>query len=227
MLITVLRDFWFQILLAAAGFVSSLAAGYAEGNLRRVWWSVAIILWAAAPLSYIWGDPVRGPFARLLHPKSSDTFWLHAGVAVGFPVRQLKDGIDFSRAISLPGKPIELWIRRTWLSGWSYRVAVKSAAGERLIQFTETAIERIPPGWDMNADDNAIELVDQNGLPRLQIIQSGDYDVYLNTVLSGDKQAMVFKDNRLEMKPSKALSRDDYPRRLFKYPSYANRTRRE
>jgi hypothetical protein len=120
-----------------------------------------------------------------------------------------------------------LWIRRTWWSGWSYRVAVKSATGERIIQFTENTIERIPPGWDTNADDNAVELVDQNGLPRLQIIQSGDYDVYLNTVLSGEKQAMVFKDNRLEMKPSNALNRDDYPRRLFKFPSYANRGRRE
>ena len=213
--VRMLRDFWFQILLAAAGAVSGLATTYAEDNPRRLAWTIAIILWASAALSYVWGDPVRGPFAKLLHPRSSDTFWLHSGVAVGFPVRQLKDGIDFSRAISLPGSPIELWIRRTWWSGWSYKVAVKSASGERVIQFSDKATERIPPGWDMNADEDAVEVVDYNGLPRLQIIQAGDYDVYLNTVLSGENQAMVFKDNRLEMKASNMLTRDDYPRRLF------------
>lgn len=207
--------------------MASLAGGFAEANQRRVIWTIAFTFWYLAGLSYLWGDPVRGPFAKLIHPRSGETFWLHAGVAVGFPIRQLKDGVDFSRAISLPGQPIELWIRRRWLSRWKYKVAVKAATGEKVIQFTESNIERIPPGWDVNWDDNAVELVDQNGLPRLQVIQAGDYDVYLNTVLSAERQAMVFKDNRLQMKPSIALVPDDYPQRIFKYPSYANRGRRE
>lgn len=108
-----LRDFWFQFLLAASGICTGLAGLYFQENSRRVLLSLTVLLIAAAALSYIWGDPVRGPFAKLVHPGSRDTFWLHAGIATGFPVRQLKDGVDFSKVINLPGKPIELKIRRT------------------------------------------------------------------------------------------------------------------
>jgi hypothetical protein len=104
-------------------------------------------------LSFVWGDSVRGPFAKLMHPKSQDTFTLHAGGAKRYPIRHLKDGIDFTGMISLPGNPIELRIQRTWWSGWSYKVAIKSERGDEAIKFNNNSIERNIPGWDINADD--------------------------------------------------------------------------
>lgn len=222
-----LRDFWFPILLFVAGCFVSLTSLYAGGNPRRVILSVAACLGFLGVLSYIWGDPVQGPFARLLRPSAPETFHLHAGVTVGFPVQQLKDGINFSRAVSIPGQPIELWLRRTWWSGWQYRVVAKGPGGQPVISFTHESVMVIPPGWDVNSDGHAVEVVDGNRLPRLQVVQDGEYNVYVNTVLVGPLQSMVFKDDRLEMKPTNALTPQDFPATLFRYPSYANRGRRE
>jgi len=223
---TMLRDFWFPVLLTAASILVGLLGFYAEGNPRGLILTFAASLFYAACLSYIWGDPVRGPFAKLVDPKSSDTFWLTAGPSVSFPVNQLSKGIDFSQAVSSAGQPIELWIKRTWWSGMSYRVAMKGPAGEKVIEFTNETIGRIPPGWDTNADDNAVEVLDRNGLVRLQVIQSDEFDVYLNTVMTNQQQAIVLKDRSLEMKPVKALTAYDFPKPLFRYPSYGNRGRR-
>lgn len=85
----------------------------------------------------------------------------------------------------------------------------------------------MPPGWDVNSDDNAVEIVDAKGLPRLQVIQAGDYDVYINTVLAGEKQAIVFKDDQLEFKPTNRLTTRDFPTRIFRYPSHAHKGRRQ
>jgi len=222
-----LRDFWFQFLLFCTGILVSIAGIFVEGNQRRLVFSLAILFTAAALLSYVWGDPVRGPFAKLIHPGSRDTFWLHAGIAAGFPVQQLKDGVDFSRAINLPGQPIELKIRRTWWSGWEYDLTVKGRLGEKVIALTNKKIEATPAGWDSNSDDNAIEIIDEKGLPRLQVIQAGDYDVYINTVLTGENQALVLKDDRLQFKHPSKLLVTDFPTRLFRYPSYAHKGRRE
>lgn len=222
-----LRDFWFPFLLALAGIVAGLAGLAFEHYSRRVVFSIAVLLCALAVLSFIWGDPVRGPFAYLVKPRSSEQFSLQAGARVSFPVRELKEGIDFSRAIRLPGQPIVVWIRRTWWSGWQYRVVLKGAGGQPVVRFTNRSVDLLPPGWDLNADENAMEVVDQDRLPRFQLVQDGDCNVYINTVLSGPEQSIVFKDNRLEFKPTAQLTAADFPDRLFRYPSYAHRGGRE
>src|SRR2546428_2554243 len=155
-----LREFWFPALLALASVLPGFAAMHTEGNAKRVLWTLTAFIWFLAFGSYQWGDPVRGPFAKLIHPRSNDTFWLHAGVAVGFPVRKLSEGIDFSHVINLPGQPIELWIKRTWWSGWKYRVGLRSTSGTYVIKLTNTSIEQLPSGWEANFDNNAIEVVD-------------------------------------------------------------------
>ncbi len=208
--------------------MSGLAANYTGDLLRKILWSIAILLWAMAALSYVWGDPVRGPFYRLLHPKSSDTFHIHAGVSTGFRISELSKGIEFhKRGVSLPGDPIELWVRRTWWSGWSFRIAVKGANRMPVILFTEKSIERIPPGWDANFDEKAVEVVDHNTLVRFQLVQATDYDIYLNTVLFQGENALVLKDNRLEGKAVENLTQNDFATRIFKYPAYAHRGERE
>jgi hypothetical protein len=221
------RDFWFQILLDLAGAAVGFLSISAEGTPRRVWASAAVVLFALAAISYIWGDPVRGPFAKLVHPRTGDTFWLHAGVAVGFPVTQLKNGIDFSRAVSMPGQPIRLWVSRRWWSGWRYNLTAMGPNNVPVLQFTNDSIQVIPSGWQLNADDWAVEVVDEHLLPRLQVIQASDYDVYVNVVLYSATQAIVLKDDRLEMKPTNALTGDDFPNRMFKYPAYAHRGERQ
>lgn len=60
-----LRDFWFPILLALFGLAGGFLADQSEGNGRRFWLSVMGVLLLVSWFSYIWGDPVRGPFAYL------------------------------------------------------------------------------------------------------------------------------------------------------------------
>jgi hypothetical protein len=222
-----LREFWFPTLLALAGIAVSLLSFATEGYARRIVLTLAVILCSAAILSYIWGDPVRGPFYKMFRPKATDTFRMHAGATAGFPVPQLAGGIDFSRVIDVPGRPIELWLKKTWWSGLKYRLAARDSLGHVVVLFTDDSVERIPAGWDINGDEYAIELVDENFLPRLQVIMASDNDIYLNVVFGNQETVTVLNGNRLEMKPPAALTRRDFPTRLFKFPSYANHGRRE
>jgi NAD(P)-dependent dehydrogenase (short-subunit alcohol dehydrogenase family) len=88
----------------------------------------------------------------------------------------------------------------------------------------------LPAGWDINFDDHAIEVVDQqNGYrPMVQVIQDGDYSIWFNAVIvTGPRSVMVIKDDVLTTKPIRDVTENDFPSRLFRYPAYANRGRRD
>ena len=110
-----LRDFWFPLTLTMIGLIPAAFAIAGDGNGRRLWFTAMGLIWFTAWLSYLWGDPVRGPFSLMIRPRSSGTFAVYAGAKVNFPVKQLSSGIDFTHAIRIQGEPVHLFIQRHWL----------------------------------------------------------------------------------------------------------------
>lgn len=219
-----LREFWFPTFLALGGTVSGMVGLFAEDYARRWCWTLTFFLWFLGGLSYIWGDPVRGPFSRLIHPNAEEKFTLHAGFSMKFPIKQLREGIDFGNVIKIPKQPLNLFVRRNWWSGWDCSLSIL-IGDERVVLMEHNKISsQVPSGWDVNFDDHSIEVMNADNLPVLQVIQDGDYDIYVNAVLLTDTGgAMIMKGSRFEQKPKNRVTRTDFPTVLFKYPSYANR----
>ena len=95
-----LRDFWFPWSLACAGLASAMLGNYAAGNGRRVMLTLTGLFFLAAWLSYVWGDPVRGPFANLTNPHNPENFTFVAGTNSRiYGVSQLKDGCELGDLI--------------------------------------------------------------------------------------------------------------------------------
>lgn len=196
----------------------------AEGNAKRLWWSVLGVVWLIAWLSYVWGDPVRGPFAKMVHPHASEYFELHAGITLPFPINQLSKGIDLSDQFKIPGDPIQLYVRRTWWGGWKCNLKVRMAGNFVTIMQDNEVSDEVPSGWQVNFDDRAIEVVDEKERPAIQIIQDGDYNIYINAVLQKQNGNMlILNGKRLSGKRESDLLPTDFPKTLFKYPAYANR----
>jgi hypothetical protein len=219
-----LRDFWFPMALTVAGIVAGVAATYSEGIPRRLWWSGTVIALAIAVLSYIWGDPVRGPFAKLLDPKSSDDFTLHAGIPIMFPIAQLKDGVDFSDVIGLQNDPIHVRVSRRWLGSMRYDIRLSTG-----LALTNDTVKGLPRGWDINADDNGVEVVDAHGEPMFQLVQTSNYDVYITAVLwANDRKSVTMVNNNAILigYPAGRLTANDFPKPIFKHPAAINRGKR-
>ncbi len=223
-----LREFWFPLFLTLAGTVPGIAGNYAEGTARKVWWTVALLIWTAAGLSYIWGDPVRGPFYGLRSPTASDQFRLHAGGTFIFPIRDLSTGIDFSRAIQMGNSnPITLMVSRTWWNGWQYTVSLRLGP-EQEIRITNKTIEGLPTGWDFNNDETALEVISPTGQPVFQLIQSSDYDIYVNAMLTsmagqgGKARHTILNGNTLLVNADENTRRQHELTPIFKYPRYRN-----
>ena len=210
--------------LAFAGALPGFYAIRLEWNARRIWF---IVLWVLlmALLSLVFSEPVRGPFAKLIHLHASDTFRVHAGLKMIYPLHKLKDGIDLSSAIRFPGKPIHLSIKRNWWSGWKCDLKLVFK-GDRVITVIRDhkLSDPLPPGWDINFDDWAIEVVDRQGHALLQVIQDRDYNVHVNAiVMNAEAQALILKDGTFTVKSRDDLDANDFSTPLFQYPGYAHR----
>jgi hypothetical protein len=224
-----LRDFWFPVLLAGLGFPTLFLSASATGNGKRVMLTITLLFFCFGILSYIWGDPVRGPFANLLRPHDAENFTIVSGGSTTLPVSQLKDGIDLSRYISIEGHPIDLWIRKTWWSGLYVKVTLKGHDGKPVLVFDNKSRQYIAKGLDVNYDGYAFEVVDSTKSPRFQLIILQDYSsLYINAQLMGEKEAIVMKDNVLSIINNEQISQPQYKLdRIFKYPSYIRQGERD
>jgi hypothetical protein len=228
---TVLKDFWFPFLLFLSGTAIGFLGLNMTGNARRVVLSFAALLAFLAVLSFIWGDPVRGPFALMVHSDTPDTFRFQAGaVACGYPLKSLADGLDFSHCMGIPGKPIQLWVRKTWWSGLQIRLTLMGTGNQPLLIYDGKQIKHMDANFDLNHDDYALELVSPSRAPLFQLIISEDYNiVYVSALISVEPNTViVIKEGVLAnlaiaeaMKPQYKLDR------LFKYPSYTHQGMRE
>jgi hypothetical protein len=230
-----LKEFWFPLLLAIGGIAAGgwMAAG-AEGNARRLWLTLMGVTVLLAWISYIWGDPVRGPIYGATHPYAEKSFRFHVGTNVQtYPIRDLSRGINFNL---VPNAPLKLKISQTWWAGRKYDLSVKGA-DERFIQIMKDnkidIVGEVPAyaGWDVNYDDAAVELTEPleiNGTkaprPLIQVVWDGDYDLYVNMVFRvSARQVVIVNSEGIQFRTNYDVTENDFPTRLFKYPSYANR----
>jgi hypothetical protein len=224
-----LRDFWFPALLALAGIIPGILANYTAGNARRVMLTLTVFCVFIAIESYIWGDAVRGPFANLTHPRDRENFAFVAGVTCEYPLAHLKNGIDFSRCISMPGQPIELWVQKTWWSGLRVKLTLKGPNGVPVVVFENQKLQLFGSGVDVNYDDYTFELVGPTRSPEFQLVISKDYDkIYLNARISTGSGMLILKDTSMRgMSFQDANRPENHLDRLFKYPSSIHQGERE
>ena len=227
----VLREYWFQVLLAMAGIMVGFVGSNSDAMARKIWLTMGALFFFLATVSYIWGDPVRGPFYGLTSPHASDEFNLHAGMKARFTIRNLSTGIDLGRAIKFGNNPISLTVKRTWWSGWEYKISLRLEATMPIIEITNSKISNLRSDWDFNHDETAVEIVDQDGQPRFQVVQSLDNDVLVNAMLIEGGSFTIMNGERFLYNWDLNSYKDKYEKNkltpLFKYPSYRNLGRRE
>lgn len=222
---TVLKDFWFPFLLFLAGIPLVFVGLSMSGNGRRVCWTISALLVFLAVLSFIWGDPVRGPFAYLTNPKNPEEFAFQAGITCHFPVKRLKDGISFSNCMGLPGPPIQLWLKKTWWSGLDVRMTIMGPNENVVLQYADAKVKSLDSDFDLNHDDYAIEVVNERRAPLFQLLMDEDYaEVYVNAILYQENgMVFVLKDRSFQrMTVQEANKPENKLDRIFKYPSYAH-----
>jgi hypothetical protein len=225
----ILKDFWFPILLPAVGVIPIFFSGSDSGNGRRVMLTISVCVFFLAILTYIWGDPVRGPFAFVLRPSDSSQFTVSAGIRAVMPVSRLKDGIDLSNVVFVQGQPIELWIRKTWWSGLSVKLELRGQNGEPLFVLNDKKIQNATADVDVNYDDFALEVVDATKEPAFQLVISKDYsNIYVNARLIEPGRAIVIKNGVFAIIEPGQLEDARYRLdRIFKFPSYAHQGERD
>jgi hypothetical protein len=77
------------------------------------------------------------------------------------------------------------------------------------------------PLWDVNSNDTAFEVVDQNLMPRFQIIYTTPHVVFISGVFQANGQIIILSSAGMSIFPANGvISQHDYPaKRMFKYPS--------
>ena len=222
-----LRDFWFPWSLACAGLASAMLGNYAAGNGRRVMLTLTGLFFLAAWLSYVWGDPVRGPFANLTNPHNPENFTFVAGTNSRiYGVSQLKDGLDFSRFINV--KSINIWVKKTWWSGLNVKAKISGADGKPIVVFDGKKVQYCDPNFDINYDDYAFEVADANKSPVFQLVIAKDYEaVYVNAHLKSQNGVLIMSQvGMITVSPEQAEQPQLQLDRIFKYPSYLHQGER-
>jgi len=227
-----LKDFWFPVVL---GFVGIAAGGWmaanAEGNARRIWLTFMGAMLLLSWISYLWGDAVRGPFYGVYHPTASKLFSFHLGTNVAsYPVSELSEGIGLTGFVHMP---LYLTVKKTWWAGRKYDISLslKDNTIVQIVKDNKVVPQDMPGGWELNFDDQALEIVTPVAFPHsqteimpiLQVVWNGDDDVYVNTFYtSHPSQVTIINEMEIIQKPLEYIAPADFPQRLFKYPSYAN-----
>lgn len=222
-----LKEFLFPLLLAAASTVPGVIALYSGDYARRWFWTLTLFLLFLSALVFIWGDPVRGPFYRLANKQPANSFVVHGAANMKFSFRDLTRGLDITQqGFKIGGNPVTIFVQRTWLFGWRFDISM-NVGGKTFNIIQGSQIGELPPGWDLNHDDAAIEVVNENGLPILQIITRSDYDIYINLVVIGVDRTLIINNTspqggRISQRPTSLLRKEYLPSLLFRYPSYSH-----
>jgi hypothetical protein len=227
----VLKEFWFPFGLFLAALIPAFIGNQMGGNGRRIWFTITALVAFGSVLSFIWGDPVRGPFAYLTHPKNPEEFTFQAGISCHFPVKRLKDGIDFSRCMMFaPGsQPIHLWVKKTWWSDPEITLTLLGADQNPVLQVVDGNVQFIASGFDINHDDYALEFVGPSHAPLFQLIIEEDYGtIYINAIMDRNNGVTLLKDRKLALLNAQdAVKPENKLERLFKYPSYSHKGMRD
>jgi hypothetical protein len=85
------------------------------------------------------------------------------------------------------------------------------------VEITDNQFRNIPPQWDKNFNNTALEIVDENLTPRLQLVYKSPRNVVINGIFKIPHGLIIMEETGMVINPSSPINPKF--RRIFKYPS--------
>lgn len=141
-------------------------------------------------------------------------FSLGGGMTCGYSVEQLRKGpaTPFNFGGHLP---IKVYLKGRKLFA---DVEVFPGAGLPPIKIIGNKLSGLPPNWDSNKNESALEIVNQNFVPVYQFIYKNDGHVVLNGVFPFPSGVVLADAGKMVINPTMPAKLS--LARLFKYPSW-------
>lgn len=112
-------------------------------------------------------------------------------------------------------KPVVLYIKDDNLFA---DVKIYSGSGFPPIEIIQNEISNIPPTWDSNSNEKAIEIVTQDKIPVYQFIYKSEFHIVMNGIFPYPGSFIVANENGARDDPELAFAFKLKP--IFKYPSW-------
>jgi hypothetical protein len=123
-------------------------------------------------------------------------------LVVNLPTAELEKG-PYTGLLQLDGgSPLSVYVKDGMLM---LDASLFDKAGNRVIYLKANKIQVVPPDWDRNFSNNAVEVVDVNHVPVFQMIRERSNIIRIAGLFIGSR------GSRIDARPAKAL---------FKYPSW-------
>jgi hypothetical protein len=93
-----------------------------------------------------------------------------------------------------------------------------STVGRPPLRLVKNKLMATPPQWDTNFDNSAIEVVDEQGKPRFQLIYHDPHTVFLRGIFQFENRVVVIEEKNQRFAVGSTLAEME-TKPLFKYPS--------
>jgi hypothetical protein len=141
-------------------------------------------------------------------------FSLGGGITCGYTKEQLKKGPN--SPFNFGGHlPIQVYVEGDKLYT---DVEVFGKSGLPPIKITKNVLSGLPHNWDSNKNENALEVVDENGVPIYQLIYKQDGHILVNGIFPFPGGLVLADDKQMVMNPSLPAMLE--LKKIFKYPSW-------
>lgn len=141
-------------------------------------------------------------------------FSLGGGIIVGYTKQQLKNGPN--SPFNFGGHlPVQVYVEANKLYA---DVEVFNKSGLPPIKITKNILSGLPHNWDSNKNENALEVVNENGMPIYQLIYKKDGHIQLNGIFPFPGGLVLADDKQMVLNPSLPAKLEI--KRIFKYPSW-------
>jgi len=112
-------------------------------------------------------------------------------------------------------KPLKLYVEKNKLYS---DVEVYGGSSLSPIKITHNKVFNIPPNWDLNSNDKALEIVDENKNPIYQYIYKTDTQIIINGIFPYPNGLMLAQESGFTINPR--LPAEFKLQRIFKYPKW-------
>jgi hypothetical protein len=141
------------------------------------------------------------------------TFSLGGGVSCSYSKDQLKKP---NAPFNLGGHlPIKVYVEKKKLYA---DVDVYSAPGLPPIKISKNVLSGVPPTWDVNKSDKALEVVNADNQPTYQLIYKNDGHIIINGIFPFPGGLLLADDSQVSINPHEPAALELSP--IFKYPSW-------
>jgi hypothetical protein len=151
--------------------------------------------------------------APAFHEKAGNIVITIGGNTIDFAVKAFPKGPFYPLALG-QYRPIALKLENDKLV-FSFKLWTKE--GSPPLEVENNEIKGSMPGWDWNFTANALEMVNENGIPMFQMIKKGPRRLIFNGVFVGPEGALLVSDSGIS---GIRNPRAKLPKPIFKYPAW-------